>query len=184
MAWILLRDSVAGYALRSVCNWETLQYPEESDQFLSSATYQHLVESQKTELDAENDLKELTPSPRSHGGSADTDEVDSSTSQPSGPGSGLSNNEQSLENGTKTEASKTFVVSWYGERDPENPKNWPSHIKLWTHLLIYLYCFSVYMGASIATPAEPSLQQQFGITPQVSSLVLSIYVLGYGIGPL
>lgn len=40
------------------------------------------------------------------------------------------------------------------------------------------------MGSAIITPSQPIIEHKFGITPQVASLGLSMYVLGYGIGPM
>jgi len=37
---------------------------------------------------------------------------------------------------------------------------------------------------SISTPSAPYLVEKYGISPQIASLGLSLYVLGYGIGPL
>ncbi|KAL4781787.1 hypothetical protein BJX76DRAFT_359548 [Aspergillus varians] len=49
---------------------------------------------------------------------------------------------------------------------------------------ICLLTFSVYAGSVIITPAQPAFVEIFGVSAQVSSLVPSMYVLGYGIGPL
>ena len=37
----------------------------------------------------------------------------------------------------------------------------------------------VYSGSAIITPAEPIFMEIFGVSAQVSTLVLSMYVLGY-----
>jgi hypothetical protein len=37
----------------------------------------------------------------------------------------------------------------------------------------------VYSGSAIITPAEPVFIEIFGVSSEVSSLVLSMYVLGY-----
>jgi MFS transporter, DHA1 family, multidrug resistance protein len=76
------------------------------------------------------------------------------------------------------------VVDWYTTDDPENPQNWSALKKGIVVLQIYLYTLAVYLGSAIITPAEPHLIEQFGVTPTVASLVLALYVLGYGIGPL
>lgn len=43
---------------------------------------------------------------------------------------------------------------------------------------------TVYSASAIITPAEGIFVQQWGTSGQVSALVLSMYVLGYGLGPL
>lgn len=42
----------------------------------------------------------------------------------------------------------------------------------------------VYSASAIITPAEEYFQRHFGINQETASLVLSMYVLGYGLGPL
>lgn len=40
------------------------------------------------------------------------------------------------------------------------------------------------MGSSIITPSEGGIMEQFGVNPQLASMVLSMYVLAYGLGPM
>ncbi|KAM0453098.1 hypothetical protein ACHAPV_009213 [Trichoderma viride] len=82
-----------------------------------------------------------------------------------------------LENGT-------IVVDWYTTDDHENPQNWSSRKKLFVVLQIYLYTLAVYIGSAIITPSQPFIEARFGVSPEVASMGLSLYVLGYGIGPL
>jgi DHA1 family multidrug resistance protein-like MFS transporter len=51
-------------------------------------------------------------------------------------------------------------------------------------LLMFLYTFAVYCGSSIYTSSEPQIMQVFGVGQSKASLGLSIYVIGYGVGPL
>ncbi|RFU82172.1 benomyl/methotrexate resistance protein [Trichoderma arundinaceum] len=77
-----------------------------------------------------------------------------------------------------------ILVDWYTTDDPENPQNWSSQKKAFVVLQIYLYTLAVYIGSAIITPSQPYIEAQFGVEPEVASLGLSLYVLGYGIGPL
>jgi DHA1 family multidrug resistance protein-like MFS transporter len=45
-------------------------------------------------------------------------------------------------------------------------------------------CRAVYSASAIITPAEGIFEQRWRTSGQVSALVLSMYVLGYGIGPM
>lgn len=83
----------------------------------------------------------------------------------------------------KTETGIT-LVDWYSTDDPENPQNWSSKKKFFVVLQIYLYTLAVYIGSAIITPSQPFIEAQFGVKPEVASMGLSLYVLGYGIGPL
>ncbi|KIX98175.1 uncharacterized protein Z520_06255 [Fonsecaea multimorphosa CBS 102226] len=107
--------------------------------------------------------------------------------------------EQAYSNATrqetlKTQASRpiapqvtsdgTILVDWYATDDPENPQNWSRGKKTIVVLQIYLYTLAVYMGSAIFTPSEPFIVEKMGVSPNVAALGLSMYVLGYGIGPL
>lgn len=81
-------------------------------------------------------------------------------------------------------ADGVILVDWYATDDPENPQNWTKGKKTTVVLQIYLYTLAVYMGSAIFTPSEPYIVEQLGISPNVAALGLSMYVLGYGIGPL
>ena len=49
---------------------------------------------------------------------------------------------------------------------------------------MFLYTFAVYCGSSIYTSSEPQIMQVFNVGVSKASLGLSIYVIGYGVGPL
>ncbi|KEF62540.1 uncharacterized protein A1O9_00513 [Exophiala aquamarina CBS 119918] len=75
------------------------------------------------------------------------------------------------------------IVAWY-EDDPENPRNWSSLKKKWTMLIIVLYTFVVYSGASIIAPTAEVVMARYSVSQDVASLGLSMYIAGYGIGPM
>ena len=78
----------------------------------------------------------------------------------------------------------TILVDWYTTDDPENPQNWTPRKKGLVVLQIYLYTLAVYMGSAIYTPSIPYVVEQMGVSENVAALGLSMYVLGYGLGPL
>ncbi|KAI9744103.1 MAG: hypothetical protein M1818_002255 [Claussenomyces sp. TS43310] len=75
--------------------------------------------------------------------------------------------------------SDYHTVGWYDDSDPENLQMWLTAMKPFTYFQICLLTF-----ATIITPAEPVFIKISGVLAEVSSLVLSMYVLGYGAGPL
>ncbi|GAA5962774.1 hypothetical protein JCM3765_001512 [Sporobolomyces pararoseus] len=77
-----------------------------------------------------------------------------------------------------------YLVRWNGPDDPDNPQNFSRVKKLFISFQICLMTFSVYLGASLITSSETGLQEEFGIGRTVSVLSLSLYILGYGIGPM
>lgn len=81
-------------------------------------------------------------------------------------------------------ANNQILVTWYTTDDPANPQNWSQGKKALVILQIYMYTLAVYIAAAIYTPGEPEVIEKFGITQEVAGLGLSMYVLGYGTGPL
>lgn len=77
-----------------------------------------------------------------------------------------------------------ILVDWEGDDDPENPKNWPIWRKAFVIVMVGLLTVSIYMGSSIYIPGEIEMTEDFGISIVVATLPLSLFVLGYGLGPM
>ena len=56
--------------------------------------------------------------------------------------------------------------------------------KCWLVWCIMFITTSVYVGSSIYAPAVPSAMEYFGVAQVPALLGISLFVLGYGIGPL
>jgi DHA1 family multidrug resistance protein-like MFS transporter len=76
------------------------------------------------------------------------------------------------------------LVDWYATDDHANPHNWSNRRRLFLATIICAYTFVVYTTSAIYTPSEQAISDKFGVSAIKASLGLSIYVLGYGIGPL
>ncbi|KIW01717.1 uncharacterized protein PV09_06894 [Verruconis gallopava] len=86
---------------------------------------------------------------------------------------------------TQTRAARDpNIITWTGPNDEDNPQNWSTLKKCFTFGEICLLTFTIYSASAIVTPAEPTFEEKFGLSGQVSALSLSMYVIGYGIGPL
>ena len=83
----------------------------------------------------------------------------------------------------KTSDGRT-LVDWYTTDDPANPQNWSTGKKVLVVVQIYFYTLAVYIASAIYTPSIPYVIEQFGVSSNLASLGLSIYVVGYGWGPL
>ncbi|KAK6063374.1 transporter [Seiridium cupressi] len=81
--------------------------------------------------------------------------------------------------------ASTTIIGWDGDNDPENPYNWPAwRTNSYAGLLSFL-AFLIPLASSILAPAVPAIMRQFGSEDQVlEALVVSIYVLGLGLGPM
>ncbi|KAF4966186.1 hypothetical protein FSARC_6070 [Fusarium sarcochroum] len=78
----------------------------------------------------------------------------------------------------------SILVDWYYSDDNENPHNWTNNRRLGVSLIICFYTFVVYTSSAIYTSSTEGVMRAFGVSQLKASLGLSIYVLGYGIGPL
>lgn len=104
--------------------------------------------------------------------------------------------------GTRIDPEKgkdMYIVDWYDENDPEvctcnyssnltnrlqNPRNWSLGKKLFVTGLICLLTFSVYIGSAIYTAGLVGVEEQFGVGQVAATLGLTLFVAGYGLGPM
>ncbi|EXJ61877.1 hypothetical protein A1O7_02307 [Cladophialophora yegresii CBS 114405] len=81
-------------------------------------------------------------------------------------------------------ADGTILVDWYTTDDPDNPQNWSQGKKMFVLVQICLYTFAMYGGSSIYVVSEGGVMARFGVGQAAAALGLSVYVIGYGLGPL
>ncbi|OAA61356.1 Major facilitator superfamily domain, general substrate transporter [Cordyceps fumosorosea ARSEF 2679] len=68
--------------------------------------------------------------------------------------------------------------------DPENPHNFSSAKKVSILVQMSLLALVGSLGTSIIAPAEPVIARYTNTSTEVATLVLSLYVLGFAVGPL
>ncbi|KAJ5180563.1 hypothetical protein N7492_003773 [Penicillium capsulatum] len=77
------------------------------------------------------------------------------------------------------------LVTWDGPDDPKNPLNWTNKRKITATASIALITFITPLGSSMFAPGVKQLVEEFNITSvELSSFVVSVYLLGYCFGPL
>ncbi|KAH8885852.1 MFS multidrug transporter-like protein [Thozetella sp. PMI_491] len=77
------------------------------------------------------------------------------------------------------------LVGWQGPEDPGNPKNWPSRRKWAATLIVSSFTFITPVASSMVAPAFNAIGTEFHISSEIElSLVLSIFILAYALGPL
>ncbi|KAJ5111243.1 hypothetical protein N7532_001778 [Penicillium argentinense] len=81
-------------------------------------------------------------------------------------------------------ANQPLVINWQGPDDPENPQNWSMAKKVFVSTLIWLLTFAIYDGSAIYTPGIPSVSEQLGVSSVAATLGLTLFVAGYGLGPM
>ncbi|KZP20080.1 MFS polyamine transporter [Athelia psychrophila] len=78
-----------------------------------------------------------------------------------------------------------YFVDWDGPDDPENPQNWTAKKKWAATLAVSAFTFITPVASSIVAPAAGQVAEELGITSAVAeSLVFSVFILGFAIGPL
>ncbi|EKM61333.1 uncharacterized protein PHACADRAFT_111819 [Phanerochaete carnosa HHB-10118-sp] len=84
---------------------------------------------------------------------------------------------------TQSEAA-TIIVDWYSPDDPECPRNWSFFKRCFVTFNICLLTFSIYIGSAIYSPGIELVAEQFGVSDVAATLGLTLFVVGYGIGPM
>ncbi|KAF3016035.1 hypothetical protein E8E15_005066 [Penicillium rubens] len=81
----------------------------------------------------------------------------------------------------KTEDWKmvTFTID-----DPENPKNWSKAFKWYCTMVVAFTCFVVAFCSSVITADVEGPIEEFGIGREASLVVITVFVIGFGLGPM
>lgn len=77
------------------------------------------------------------------------------------------------------------IVDWDGPDDPNNPRNWTSRAKIANTSLVIVLCFLTPLASSMFAPGVPAVLEEFQTqAATIAELVVSIYILGFAVGPL
>lgn len=71
----------------------------------------------------------------------------------------------------------TFTID-----DPENPKNWSKLYKWYCTMVVALTCFVVAFCSSVITAGLQGPMESFGVSREVSFVVVTVFVIGFGVG--
>ncbi|KAK5997933.1 Polyamine transporter 4 [Cladobotryum mycophilum] len=75
------------------------------------------------------------------------------------------------------------ALDWDGPDDPDNPMNWPSWKKILHSAIPAIYSFGLATCISTFVAAIPIIQLQFDVSRTASLMVVSLYTVGFVIGP-
>lgn len=77
------------------------------------------------------------------------------------------------------------IIWWDGPGDPLNPMNFGKWLKILNVTLISAICFVTPLASSMFAPGVPELMKEFKSDDVLlASFVVSVYVLGFAVGPL
>lgn len=79
---------------------------------------------------------------------------------------------------------KDALLIDFAENDPANPYNWSLGKRSFITGLLCLLTVAIYIGSAIYSPGIPDVMVQFGISQVAATLGLTLFILGYGIGPM
>lgn len=83
------------------------------------------------------------------------------------------------------ESDDSNIVWWNGDDDPENPLNFSKWLKVLNIAIVSAICFVTPLGSSMFAPGVPQLMTEFkSDNIELASFVVSVYILGFAIGPL
>jgi multidrug resistance protein len=68
--------------------------------------------------------------------------------------------------------------------DPENPKNWSKAYKWYCTMCVATTCFVVAFNSAVITADLEGVSAEFHVSEEVSLLTITLFVLGFGIGPM
>lgn len=73
----------------------------------------------------------------------------------------------------------TFTIN-----DKENPKNWSKAYKWYCTMVVALTCFVVAFNSAVISADLVGVQETFHVSEEVSLLTITVFVIGFGVGPL
>lgn len=78
---------------------------------------------------------------------------------------------------------KAFLVD-FEENDPTNPMKFSTVKKGFVTLQLGFTALTASLASSIIAPAEPQIASRFGVSQEATVLVISLYILGFAVGPM
>ncbi|GAB00059.1 uncharacterized protein L969DRAFT_105954 [Mixia osmundae IAM 14324] len=207
----LFRETLAGQFTRWASGERLFKFPEELEGFVvpecykpgyvappkpveKSETANSTTSSDATHTDPQGkangekpahspDEKSLHPSPSNAAETASMRRLESNVQGENPKFSDLS--KMTTQQRRAAEAMQKYtLVDWYDDHDQANPMNWSTGRKIWVGWCISILTFAVYTGSSIITLGFPDLIARTGVSSQMATLALSMYVLAYGVGAL
>lgn len=79
---------------------------------------------------------------------------------------------------------KHYQLVTFTPDDPENPKNWSKAYKWYCTMVVAVTCFVVAFCSSVITADLIGPTQTFHVSLEVSFLAISVFVVGFGVGPM
>ncbi|KAJ3738645.1 major facilitator superfamily domain-containing protein [Lentinula detonsa] len=193
----IFRDATVGQIINYFSNGTLLPYPEERSDFIVPAGF--LPSETPTIVDAydssDGQVQKHNSDQLSGSNNGKKEDLTTTTTEAVIPFSRedtLDENERTLEIARTTDTSERekpstddpYLVTWYGDNDPENPKNWSSKKRAFVGFCVTWMTFTSYVGSAIYIATIPGIMEQFHVGLTYAELGLTLYVFAYGLGPM
>ncbi|OJJ56725.1 hypothetical protein ASPSYDRAFT_1152617 [Aspergillus sydowii CBS 593.65] len=76
-----------------------------------------------------------------------------------------------------------YVVEFDGEHDPMHPHNWPTRTKIMLSVILAYVTFVSSFASAIYSATVGTTSEKFGVSTEVTTLGVTLYVLGFAAGP-
>ncbi|KAF1988061.1 MFS general substrate transporter [Aulographum hederae CBS 113979] len=76
------------------------------------------------------------------------------------------------------------LIDWDGPDDPGNPMNWSYGWKWVVTLALGISTYVVTFASSVYSAAVVPTAKEFGVSPEVTTLGVSLFVIGFAVGPI
>ncbi|KAL2755339.1 hypothetical protein ACRALDRAFT_1033541 [Sodiomyces alcalophilus JCM 7366] len=84
---------------------------------------------------------------------------------------------------TEPDAPRYKLVT-FQPGDPDNPRNWSVWYRWYCTMVVAVTCFVVAFCSSVITPGISGVADEFGISTVAALLSVSVFVIGFGVGPM
>ncbi|OQO09920.1 hypothetical protein B0A48_04275 [Cryoendolithus antarcticus] len=84
----------------------------------------------------------------------------------------------------KTGKTERYDIVTFVSNDKENPKNWSKAYKWWCTMVVAVTCFVVAFNSAVVTADLVGVSKEFGVSDEVSLLTITLFVVGFGVGPM
>ena len=189
----VIRDAPFGQLVRFVTKNKYFQYPEEKPDFQLPETWIDVMNQSDTIRKDSSQTQSPEESPGNHSSDHNGDALSQTSTRRSLPYTEERLDEDECHESEQVKSTPIVpkctrdgivLVGWYYTDDPEDPHNWSNTKRALIATIICLYTFVVYTTSAIYTSSTIGVMEEFSVSTLVATLGLSLYVLGYGTGPL
>ncbi|KAK0748355.1 major facilitator superfamily domain-containing protein [Apiosordaria backusii] len=82
------------------------------------------------------------------------------------------------------DTQQDYTLVTFAPGDPDDPKNWSKAYKWYITMVVAITCFVVAFCSSVVTSDVGGVQESFGVSHEAALVPISVFVVGFGVGPM